>query len=86
MMKAKHNTVFRSETDTEVIAHLVGLGLDEGMSLRDSLQQALSQCDGSWGIACIHRDKPKEIVVGQSLPLFLFLLLLLLLSVVTLLP
>ena len=34
---------FQSETDTEVIAQLVGQNLDKGMNLRDSVSNALSR-------------------------------------------
>jgi glucosamine--fructose-6-phosphate aminotransferase (isomerizing) len=56
--------VFKSETDTEVIAHLIGLNLDKGMNLRDSVSHALAKCEGSWGLAVVHKDLPKEIVVA----------------------
>mmetsp|Transcript_9687 Transcript_9687/g.16012 ORF Transcript_9687/g.16012 Transcript_9687/m.16012 type:complete len:691 (+) Transcript_9687:62-2134(+) len=55
---------FKSETDTEVIAQLVGLNLDEGMNTKDALSHALSRCDGSWGIAVINKTNPDEIVVA----------------------
>ena len=55
---------FQSETDTEVIAQLVGQNLDKGMNLRDSVSNALSKCEGSWGLAVVHKDAPKEIVVA----------------------
>ncbi len=57
-------TVFKSETDTEVIAHLIGASLDKGMNLRDSVSGALSKCEGSWGLAAVHKEKPDEIVVA----------------------
>ena len=53
---------FKSETDTEVIAHLIGVNLDKGMNLRDSVSGALSLCEGSWGLAAVHKDEPDEIV------------------------
>lgn len=34
---------FKSETDTEVIAQLVGLNLDKGMSTKDAVTHALSR-------------------------------------------
>ncbi len=55
---------FKSETDTEVIAHLIGVNLDKGMNLRDSVSGALSLCEGSWGLAAVHKDEPDEIVVA----------------------
>lgn len=35
--------VFKSETDTEVIAHLVGLNLDEGMNTKEAVSHALAR-------------------------------------------
>lgn len=55
---------FKSETDTEVIAHLVGLNLQKGLKLKDALAKALSLCDGSWGIAAIDKEEPDQIVVA----------------------
>ena len=56
--------VFKSETDTEVIAQLIGKYLDKGDTIRDAVSHALAQCDGSWGLAVIHKDSPKQIVVA----------------------
>jgi glutamine---fructose-6-phosphate transaminase (isomerizing) len=60
----KDGIVFKSETDTEVIAQLVGLYLDEGLSTKESLSRALARCDGSWGIAVINKNRPGEIVAA----------------------
>lgn len=56
--------VFKSETDTEVIAQLVGLYLDEGMNTKDALSHALARCEGTWGLAVINKAVPDEIVVA----------------------
>lgn len=43
---------FTSETDTEVIAQLIGTYLDNGsISVKDATARALSRCDGTWGLA-----------------------------------
>lgn len=55
---------FRSETDSEVIAHLIGKFLDKGMNTKDAVTHALKMCDGSWGLAVINKDHPDEIVVA----------------------
>jgi len=55
---------FSSETDTEIIAQLVGLYLDSETNLRAAVAKALSRCDGTWGLAVICKDKPDEIVVA----------------------
>ena len=60
----KEGYTFRSETDTEVIAMLVGKYLDQGDSTKDALSHALSHCDGSWGIALINKSNPGEVVAA----------------------
>ncbi|MGD8453546.1 MAG: glutamine--fructose-6-phosphate transaminase (isomerizing) [Phycisphaerae bacterium] len=52
---------FESETDTEVLAKLVG-HLYEG-NLADAVRRALNEVRGTFGIAVIHADEP-DVVVG----------------------
>lgn len=56
--------MFKSETDTEVIAQLVGVYLDKGLNTKEAVSSALSRCDGSWGIAVINKSEPNEIIVA----------------------
>ena len=60
----EQGVVFKSETDTEVIAHLIGKNLDKGENTKDAVSHALALCDGSWGLAVINKQSPKEIVVA----------------------
>lgn len=60
----KHQIKFSSETDTEVIAQLIGLNLDDGMDTKDAVSHALSRCEGTWGLAVINKANPDEIVVA----------------------
>mmetsp|Transcript_2883 Transcript_2883/g.4341 ORF Transcript_2883/g.4341 Transcript_2883/m.4341 type:complete len:695 (+) Transcript_2883:40-2124(+) len=64
----KKGIEFRSETDTEVIAHLIGWELKENpnLSLKEATELALVKCDGTWGIAVISKTQPDEIVVACS--------------------
>ncbi|CAN0194905.1 unnamed protein product, partial [Ectocarpus sp. 8 AP-2014] len=57
---------FKSETDTEVIAHLVGLELDAdpNMDLKVALAKTVAKLDGTWGLAVIAHEKPDELVVA----------------------
>ena len=55
---------FKSETDTEVIAQLVGVYLDKGLDSKEALSKALSRCDGTWGLALINKSTPNEIIVA----------------------
>ena len=59
--------VFHSQTDTEVLAHLVGAAFDarddksQG-ALVDAVREALRQVIGTYGIAVIHADLPGVLV------------------------
>lgn len=55
---------FTSETDTEVIAQLIGIYLDQGFDTKTAVDHALSRCDGSWGLAVVSKNSPNEIVVA----------------------
>ncbi len=54
---------FRSETDTEVLAHLVETAY-EG-NLEAAVQKALLQVSGTYGIAVIHRAHQDQIIVAR---------------------
>ncbi|MBV9673548.1 MAG: glutamine--fructose-6-phosphate transaminase (isomerizing) [Verrucomicrobia bacterium] len=61
--------IFRSETDTEVFAHLIGRIFDDNpgprtqRSLMESFRLALSQVIGTYGIAMFHVDVP-DVILG----------------------
>ena len=64
--------VFTSETDTEVLSHLVGKYYDASSEvdpvqrLISSVQSALTRVKGTYGIAVIHTDAP-DVIVGARL-------------------
>jgi len=57
---------FTSQTDTEVIAKLIGHYHDESekISLRTATEKALSRCDGTWGLCVMCVDNPDHLVVA----------------------
>lgn len=59
----KSGVRFRSETDTEVLAHLIGLHF-EG-DLHEAVRRVMSQLEGTFGMAVIHRQLPGEIIVAR---------------------
>lgn len=59
----KQGITFRSETDTEVLAHLIGLNFHG--SLEEAVRKAISQVEGTFGLAVIHRHAAGEIVVAR---------------------
>jgi glucosamine--fructose-6-phosphate aminotransferase (isomerizing) len=54
---------FRSETDTEVLAHLIE-SLYQG-NLEAAVQKALLQVQGTFGLAVLHAAHPEQIVVAR---------------------
>ncbi|KAL7066680.1 glucosamine--fructose-6-phosphate aminotransferase, isomerizing family protein [Cryptosporidium serpentis] len=56
---------FLSETDTEVIANLIGSYLDEGKGFSEAVESALSRLQGTWGIAVLHRDYPNVMILAR---------------------
>jgi len=59
----KQGITFKSETDTEVLAHLIGLNFNG--SLNEAVRKTMSQVEGTFGLAVIHRNAPGEIVVAR---------------------
>ncbi len=59
---------FHSQTDTEVLAHLIGKHFDTAggeptrARLVEAVRNALKQCVGTYGILVLHRDVPDAIV------------------------
>jgi glucosamine--fructose-6-phosphate aminotransferase (isomerizing) len=57
--------VFRSDTDTEVLVHLVDRLWPEGGKLEDAVALALEQVIGAYGIAVISSRDPNKIVAAR---------------------
>ena len=57
--------VFRSETDTEVIAHLIDRVWPERGELEDAVAGALGRITGAYGIAVVSSRDPEKIVVAR---------------------
>jgi len=53
---------FHSQTDTEVIAHLVHAYVTEGMTLFRAVQQAVRELKGAYAIAAISSHEPNTVV------------------------
>jgi glucosamine--fructose-6-phosphate aminotransferase (isomerizing) len=58
--------VFRSETDTEVVVHLVDRLWVKGGTLEDAVAKALEQVIGAYGIAVLSSRDPNKIVVARN--------------------
>ncbi|MBE0482848.1 MAG: glutamine--fructose-6-phosphate transaminase (isomerizing) [Bacterioplanes sp.] len=58
--------VFTSQTDTEVIAHLVERELKNTSSLLDAVMKTRTMLDGAYGMVVIDRTQPDQMVVARS--------------------
>jgi glutamine---fructose-6-phosphate transaminase (isomerizing) len=56
---------FTSDTDTEVIAHLVHSKLAKGASLFAAVQSATRELVGAYAIAVIHETDPQRLIVAR---------------------
>ena len=63
LKKKKH--VFSSDTDSEVIAHLVEDKLRGGKSLESAFLAALAELEGSYAIAIVSVEEPNRIICGK---------------------
>lgn len=57
---------FSSETDTEVIAQLIGDYLAAGSDVIDAVKKAVGRLEGTWGLAVISPLLPDAIIVAKN--------------------
>ena len=58
--------VFESQTDTEVIAHMVEWELRTSETLLEAVQKTAKQLEGAYGTVALDRKDPSRIVVARS--------------------
>jgi glucosamine--fructose-6-phosphate aminotransferase (isomerizing) len=59
---------FRSETDTEVVAHLIEEYRKGGTSFVDAVKKALKELDGHYALVMIAADEPGTIIAAKQGP------------------
>jgi glucosamine--fructose-6-phosphate aminotransferase (isomerizing) len=57
---------FESDTDSEVFAHLIDSFLNKGYNLSKSIQMALNEIEGTYGVAVIYTLEPDKIIVARK--------------------
>src|SRR5438552_484125 len=57
---------FKSETDTEVLAHLIEAASEDGQPLEDAVIDALRLVEGTYGIAVISARDPQKVVCARK--------------------
>ncbi|WP_455388083.1 glutamine--fructose-6-phosphate transaminase (isomerizing) [Petrachloros mirabilis] len=62
----KEGYKFQSETDTEVVAHLIDKHVRKGMTLADAVRAATREVRGSYALAVISEQEPGMLIVARS--------------------
>jgi glucosamine--fructose-6-phosphate aminotransferase (isomerizing) len=65
-MLAKHDYIFKSDTDTEVLTALIDFVYRDSSNLLSAVSSALKAVVGAYGIAVIDEKNPNEIIVARK--------------------
>lgn len=57
---------FISETDTEVVAHLVNYFVKQGESLFNAVKKSTDRCEGAYALAVINLNEPETLIVTRE--------------------
>ncbi|MCG8311755.1 MAG: glutamine--fructose-6-phosphate transaminase (isomerizing) [Pseudomonadales bacterium] len=57
---------FTSETDTEVIAHLVHSHLQTEKDLLKAVQETIKDLEGAYALGVIHKDEPERLICARA--------------------
>jgi len=57
---------FRSETDTEVVCHLISSCLEKGLDLEEATREALRYIRGAYALAIISESEPDKIIAVKK--------------------
>ncbi len=58
--------VFKSDTDTEVIPHLIQKYMNKGLDLEDALRETINIIHGAYAIAAVSKNEPDKIIATRK--------------------
>ena len=58
--------IFLSETDTEVVVHLVEDCLKKTSSLKEAVKLCIDQCEGAYALGVISQSEPEKIIAARK--------------------
>jgi glucosamine--fructose-6-phosphate aminotransferase (isomerizing) len=64
-LKSKGHAM-RSETDTEIVCHLISQRLSEGLAMREAFQKVLSEIEGSYALVVLNQNEPDRLYVARK--------------------
>ena len=62
----KEGYSFASQTDSEIIAHLLDFNLKQGMTMIEAMFASKKKLDGAYAIAAMHRDDESKLVIARQ--------------------
>jgi glucosamine--fructose-6-phosphate aminotransferase (isomerizing) len=62
----KEGSKIVSDTDTEIIAHLIDAQCKKGLTFEQAVRAALLEVEGAYAIAVIRRSEPNKLVVAKN--------------------
>jgi glucosamine--fructose-6-phosphate aminotransferase (isomerizing) len=62
----RRGTKFTSETDTEIVAHLVAEKLDKGMDFLEAVRKSLKEIQGSDALLFLNQKDPTRLIVAKN--------------------
>ncbi|MGD9587402.1 MAG: glutamine--fructose-6-phosphate transaminase (isomerizing) [Pyrinomonadaceae bacterium] len=65
---AANGSTFKTETDTEVVAHLIGHYVDEGIEFEEAVRKAVKELKGIFALSIISVDVPDTIIAVREGP------------------
>ena len=57
---------FRSETDSEIIAHLIDKYIEEGLGFEEAVRKAMKRVKGSYAIAALYEGAPDTLIAVRK--------------------
>ena len=62
----KRGTHFSSETDSEIVAHLVSEKIEKGLDFLDAVRRTLREIRGSYALLFLNRRDPQRLIVAKN--------------------
>lgn len=62
----EHDDEVEGETDTEILAHVIGYFYKKSKSLEEAVRASLHLVEGTYGIAVFCKDNPKQIIAARK--------------------
>ncbi len=63
---SKRGTQFSSETDTEIVAHLVSEKVERGVDFLEAVRRTLREIRGSYALLFLNRRDPRRLIVAKN--------------------